>query len=143
MATGVISRSGVVSRMEPDPMRHRAPTLTEAEIMRVYAALPVGAKNAMLGRDLAIQLGWLTEDVRDDRAIETAKRRLRRAVQWLIDRHYLVCSDNAGYYRPDQDDAERLKRVAARYIAMGTRTLRRGRDLEIALTRSLHQGQLL
>lgn len=118
---------------------------SDEDLEAFWQSLPVGRAQAKLARDIAIELGWFQLDVDDseDLAVEAAKRRVRLAAERAAGERRLFASDDAGYWRPATEDMERLRQVAARYVAMGTRTLARGRELEAAINAHLHQGRLL
>lgn len=117
--------------------------VNSSDIEAWWNALPVGRVNALLAYDLAIKLGWLDPNAQNDKEIEAAKRRVRLAAQKAAKERRLFATDDKGYWRPLDEDMARLRRVADRYIAMGTRTLARGRELEAAIVAHLHQGRLV
>ena len=117
--------------------------ISAADIEAWWQALPIGRANALLAHDLAVKLGWLDANAQNDKEIEAAKRRVRLAAQKAAKERRLFASDDKGYWRPLDEDLPRLRRVADRYIAMGTRTLARGRELEAAIVAHLHQGRLV
>ncbi len=117
--------------------------ISASDVEAFWQALPVGRDHALKGHDLAVRLGWLEIGVVNDIAIEAAKRRVRLAAERAAKERKLFASDDVGYWRPAPEDMERLRRVAARYVAMGTRTIARGRELEAAINAHLHQGRLL
>lgn len=88
-----------------------------AELERFYNALPHGRDQALTARELSARLG-LSERHGD--------RVLRNLAQHATDAGYLVCTSNAGYYRPASADEaqETIGRLRSQAAHMSDRARR-------------------